>query len=134
MVQVRSDLANFILDLKDEDCPQFGIHLAAYQGQVEDLTTLLADDKMKAECLDSGIRPFGATPLRLAATGRGMNINFVCLHPVIMSFLLTELLPDINTDKYRDNYNHHDDDVPFAVLKYFALTKKPQVCAEPEVT
>ena len=69
MVSVRSDLASFIIDLEDEDCPDFGVHVCAYQGQVEELEELLSDGDVKARCLDARIRPFGATPLRLAATG-----------------------------------------------------------------
>ena len=69
MVSVRSDLASFIIDLEDEDCPDPGVHVCAYQGQVEELEELLSDGDVKARCLDARIRPFGATPLRLAATG-----------------------------------------------------------------
>ena len=66
---VRSDLASFIIDLEDEDCPESAVHVAAYQGQVEELEALLRDESVKAKCLNARIRPFGATPLRLAATG-----------------------------------------------------------------
>lgn len=69
MVGVRSDLANFIIDLEDEECPEFAVHVAAYQGQLEELEALLKDESVRAKCLNARIRPFGATPLRLAATG-----------------------------------------------------------------
>ena len=39
------ELANFIIDLEDEDCPRFHLHLAAYQGDIEQLTTLLKQDE-----------------------------------------------------------------------------------------
>ena len=41
------ELANFIIDLEDEDCPKFHLHLAAYQGDIEQLTTLLKEDEFK---------------------------------------------------------------------------------------
>ena len=41
------ELANFIIDLEDEDCPKFHLHLAAYQGDIEQLTTLLKQDEFK---------------------------------------------------------------------------------------
>ncbi len=70
MVQVLSDLAGFIIDLEDEECSRPALHLAAYQGQDEELDRLLNDDaELRDGFLDARIRPFGATPLRLAATG-----------------------------------------------------------------
>ena len=77
---VRSDLANFIIDLEDEDCPESAVHVAAYQGQVEELEALLRDESVRAKCLNARIRPFGATPLRLAATG---------LSPMVLPSTLT---------------------------------------------
>ena len=68
MTQTTSDLANFIIDLDDEDCPNFGLHLAAYQGDNLQLKELLKQPEYK-ENIDARIRPFLATPLRLAATG-----------------------------------------------------------------
>ena len=41
------ELANFIIDLEDEDCPIFHLHLAAYQGDIEHLTMLLEKDEFK---------------------------------------------------------------------------------------
>ena len=69
MVQATSELANFILDLEDEECPRFGLHLAAYQGDLPGLRSLLDDPEAKRD-INARIRPFLATPLRLAATGR----------------------------------------------------------------
>ncbi len=43
---VRSDLANFIIDLEDEDCPESAVHVAAYQGQVEELEALLSKSQL----------------------------------------------------------------------------------------
>ena len=34
MVQVKSELSNFIIDVDDEDCPEYGLHLASYQGKI----------------------------------------------------------------------------------------------------
>ena len=66
MVQVKSDLVNFIIDLEDEECPNYSLHLAAYQSDLTQLELLLNDSTAN---IDSRIRPFLATPLRLAATG-----------------------------------------------------------------
>ena len=68
MVQVKSELSNFIIDLDDEDCPHFGLHLAAYQGDLEQLKSILKDPELRGH-IDAKVRPFKATPLRLAATG-----------------------------------------------------------------
>ena len=68
MVQVKSDLVNFIIDLEDEDCPNFSLHLASYQSDLNLLESLLSDSEGKSH-IDARIRPFLATPLRLAATG-----------------------------------------------------------------
>lgn len=63
-----SELANYIIDLEDEECPNFGLHVASYQGDIEELKELLKDPQYR-ENIDARIRPFLATPLRLAATG-----------------------------------------------------------------
>ena len=63
------ELANFILDVSDEDCPGKDLHIAAYHGNVEELRKLLEKNGDFRREIDSRIRPFGATPLRLAATG-----------------------------------------------------------------
>ena len=68
MTQTSSELVNFIIDLEDEECPDFGLHLAAYQGDLQQLQELLKQPQYK-ENIDARIRPFSATPLRLAATG-----------------------------------------------------------------
>ncbi len=68
MAKTKSELANFIIDLEDEDCPDFSLHLAAYQGDIAQLKDLLNSEEHKKN-IDTRIRPFLATPLRLAATG-----------------------------------------------------------------
>ncbi len=61
------DLANFILDLSDDSCPAARhLHLPAYNGDADALCKGL---RTYGDQIDSKIRPFGATPLRLAATG-----------------------------------------------------------------
>ncbi len=65
------DLANFLLDLSDDSCPLARrLHLPAYNGDARALRQALQDgDPAVREQLDSKVRPFSATPLRLAATG-----------------------------------------------------------------
>ena len=63
-----SDLSHFLIDLADEECPKFDLHLASYQGEAERLSALLEDPAFR-ELVNARIRPFLATPLRLAATG-----------------------------------------------------------------
>ena len=41
------ELANFIIDLEDEDCPKFQLHLASYQGDIPQLKALLEQDEFK---------------------------------------------------------------------------------------
>ena len=67
--QHASDLSHFLIDLEDEECPKFGLHLAAYQGEAEALTDMLREPDLR-DLVNARIRPFLATPLRLAATGR----------------------------------------------------------------
>ena len=69
MAEARSDLLNFIIDLDDDDCPDVGLHVAAFQGKVDTLQAQLQAPRAR-ELLNSRVRPFLATPLRLAATGR----------------------------------------------------------------
>ena len=38
------ELANFIIDLEDEECPKFQLHLAAYQGDIPQMKALLQQD------------------------------------------------------------------------------------------
>ena len=66
--KATKELANYIIDLEDEECPNFALHVAAYQGDVEQLKELLKENQYR-ENIDARIRPFLATPLRLAATG-----------------------------------------------------------------
>ena len=39
------ELANFIIDLEDEDCPKFQLHLAAYQGDIPQLNVLMQQNE-----------------------------------------------------------------------------------------
>ena len=73
MTNATSELANFIIDLEDEECPKFALHLAAYQGDIPQLQDLLKQPEYK-EIIDARIRPFLATPLRLAATGQQLCV------------------------------------------------------------
>ena len=41
------EVANFIIDLEDEDCPQFHLHLAAYQGDIPQMKALLQQDEFQ---------------------------------------------------------------------------------------
>jgi len=67
MAGVQSDLTHFIIDLDDDDCPDVGIHVAAYQGNLESLELQLKIPD-NAEKINMRVRPFLASPLRLAAT------------------------------------------------------------------
>ena len=71
-----NDLINFIIDIDDEECPEFGLHLAAYQGDVALLQDLL---QKHPDLINSRIRPFLATPLRLAATGKTEKPRFILM-------------------------------------------------------
>ena len=62
-----NDLINFIIDIDDEDCPEFGLHLAAYQGDLPMLKRMIEEH---GDLINTRIRPFLSTPLRLAATGK----------------------------------------------------------------
>ena len=89
MAEARSDLLNFIIDLDDDDCPDVSLHVAAFQGKVETLQIQLQAPRFK-DMLNSRVRPFLATPLRLAATGRIQRclcfltgqMSMVCFHIV----------------------------------------------------
>jgi len=67
MAEARSDLLNFIIDLDDDECPDVSLHVAAFQGKVETLQIQLEAPRSK-DMINSRVRPFLATPLRLAAT------------------------------------------------------------------
>ncbi len=62
----HNDLVNFIIDLDDEQCGNPEMHLSAYSSDVHALERILREESVDP---DSKIRPFMATPLRLAATG-----------------------------------------------------------------
>ena len=70
MVHVRNELANFLIDIDDEDCPDFSLHLAAYQGNNESLSKLLEEVRDNDDRINQRIRPFLSSPLRLASTGK----------------------------------------------------------------
>jgi len=61
---MAQSLSNYLFD-PDEASP---LHVCAYQGTSAELASLLEDVEQR-EHLDRGVRPFLATPLRLAATG-----------------------------------------------------------------
>lgn len=63
------DLASFVMDLEDEDCPFSNLHAAAYKGDAAGVGTILEGSSSGRGAIDARIRPFMATPLRLAATG-----------------------------------------------------------------
>jgi len=67
MAEVQSDLIHFIIDLDDDDCPDVGLHVAAFQGNLESLELQLQLPS-NAELVNSRVRPFMASPIRLAAT------------------------------------------------------------------
>ena len=67
--QARADLGHFIIDLQDEECPSHELHLAAYKNDVTLLQSLLEKAEHRQN-INARIRPFLATPLRLAATGK----------------------------------------------------------------
>ena len=80
MAEVQSDLIHFIIDLDDDDCPDVGLHVAAFQGSLESLELQLQLPS-SAEMINSRVRPFLASPLRLAATGRSMvEVSFLFDH------------------------------------------------------
>lgn len=60
----------YIIDRDDEDCPEIGLHLTAWKGNAVQLEELLTCHKDHVQ-VDSRVRPFLSSPLRLAATGRG---------------------------------------------------------------
>ena len=49
---IRSDLANFIIDLEDEDCPEPAVHVAAYQAR--NILNSVAPQLMVCFCERSG--------------------------------------------------------------------------------
>ena len=78
MAGVQSDLIHFIIDLDDDDCPDVGLHVAAYQGNLEALELQLQLPSNQDK-INSRVRPFLASPIRLAATGRSIGLSYnVC--------------------------------------------------------
>ena len=81
MAEARSDLLNFIIDLDDDDCPDVGLHVAAFQGKADTLKVQLQAPR-SSDNINSRVRPFLATPLRLAATGMFQKF-YVCAVPIL---------------------------------------------------
>ena len=75
MAGVQSDLIHFIIDLDDDDCPDVGLHVAAYQGNLEALELQLQLPSNQDK-INSRVRPFLASPIRLAATGRSIGLSY----------------------------------------------------------
>ena len=71
MVLTQSELANFLVDTDDENCPRSELHLAAFRGEVEVVREMLQKDENQ-ELVNKRIRPFLASPLRLAVTGTAL--------------------------------------------------------------
>ena len=96
MAGVQSDLTHFIIDLDDDDCPDVGIHVAAYQGNLESLELQLKvpDNEEK---INMRVRPFLASPLRLAATGRFTGVLILCVFSIriFLAFVIQSILPVI---------------------------------------
>ena len=63
-----NSMGQFIIDLEDEDCPNPDLHMAAFKNDRKLLSEMLVSEEHRKN-IDSKIRPFLATPLRLAATG-----------------------------------------------------------------
>jgi len=61
------DSVNFVMDLDDDEVEDTSLHLAAFVGQLDTVRQILAQPDKK-DLLRTRIRPFLATPLRLAAT------------------------------------------------------------------
>ena len=80
MAEAQSELLNFIIDLDDGDCPDVGLHVAAFQGKTETLRLQLQAPNI-VHLINSRVRPFLASPLRLAATGMS------CVPPRVFAFL-----------------------------------------------
>ncbi|XP_067135930.1 ankyrin repeat and SOCS box protein 1-like [Centruroides vittatus] len=58
------NIRHFIVDPDDGDTR---LHYAAFDGDLDKLTELLSEPERK-QCINRRVRPFGATPIRLAAT------------------------------------------------------------------
>ena len=94
MAEARSDLLNFIIDLDDDECPDVSLHVAAFQEKVKTLQIQLEAPRSK-DMINSRVRPFLATPLRLAATGRDTTmfvfLEFKIIHGLFSSCFLTQM-------------------------------------------
>ena len=74
MVATRAELANYVVDVDDEDCPDPQLHLAAFHGDVGAIKSILEQEPHK-KFINARVRPFLATPLRLASTGTRGNLT-----------------------------------------------------------
>ena len=102
--KTKSELGNFIIDLADEDCPHNEVHVAAYNNDSAVLEKLLEIEEHRKN-IDTRIRPYLATPLRLAATGwstKGtLMLTLVSLSPKLCIYLNSG---DLN-NKHQNNGN-----------------------------
>ena len=79
-ITTQNELVNYIIDVDDEDCPEFGLHLASYQGDLNMLNQLLTSSSEDVKnTIDTRIRPFLASPLRLAATAGHLGVIRILL-------------------------------------------------------
>ena len=51
---VRGDLDHYIIDTEDEDCPEVGVHLAAWRGDTRQLEELLTCHRYQARVTPPG--------------------------------------------------------------------------------
>jgi len=63
---VDAFVRQFLIDTDDCDTR---LHMAAYQGNAQLIKTILKQEPQMRACINMQVRPLGATPLRLAATG-----------------------------------------------------------------
>ena len=92
MAEAQSELLNFIIDLDDGDCPDVGLHVAAFQGKTETLRLQLQAPNI-VHLINSRVRPFLASPLRLAATGMSSCVQCVAFLPSVFPELGPPLHP-----------------------------------------
>ena len=93
MAEAQSELLNFIIDLDDGDCPDVGLHVAAFQGKTETLRLQLQAPNI-VHLINSRVRPFLASPLRLAATGMSCVVCFAWFFLLSSPPLLLILQPE----------------------------------------
>lgn len=75
----KPEVGSFIIDDDDDNCPNADLHKAAYNNDFDGLRKLLQTDEHISN-INTRVRPFMATPLRLAATGTMLSISeFACV-------------------------------------------------------